>query len=61
VGEKVSTGVDGFDPLLEGGFPRGSVILVAGSPGTGKTVLSARFIVRGADVGEPGIYVSFTG
>jgi len=60
VDEKVSTGVDGLDPLLEGGFPRGSVILVAGSPGTGKTVLSAQFIVRGADVGEPGIYVSFT-
>ena len=58
--DRVSTGNVEFDMLLEGGFPRGSVILLAGSPGAGKTVFSANFIYRGAvDHGEPGVYVCF--
>jgi KaiC/GvpD/RAD55 family RecA-like ATPase len=57
---RVATGVEGLDSLIEGGFPRNSVILVAGNPGTGKTVLSAQFLYRGAvDYGENGVYVSF--
>ena len=58
--DRVSTGNVEFDMLLEGGFPRGSVILLAGSPGAGKTVFSANFIYRGVvDHGEPGVYVCF--
>ena len=58
--ERASTGIDGLDVVVEGGFPRGSLILVAGNPGTGKTVFSAQFIYRGAvDYGENGVYVSF--
>ena len=58
--DRVPTGIDGLDNLIEGGFPRGSLILVAGNPGTGKTVFSAQFLYRGAvDYGENGVYVSF--
>ena len=58
--ERVSTGNVEFDRLIGGGFPRNSVILLAGSPGAGKTVLSAGFVYRGAvDYGEPGVYVCF--
>jgi circadian clock protein KaiC len=58
--ERVSTGNVEFDRLIEGGFPRGSVVLLAGSPGAGKTVFSAGFIYKGAvDHGEPGVYVCF--
>ena len=58
--ERVSTGNVGFDRLIEGGFPRGSVVLLAGHPGAGKTVFSAGFIYRGsADHGETGVYVCF--
>ncbi len=57
---RVPTGVDGLDRVIEGGFPRKSLILVAGNPGTGKTVFSAQFLYRGvADYGENGVYVSF--
>jgi len=57
---RVSTGIDGLDSLIEGGFPRGSLVLLAGSPGTGKTVFSMQFLYKGAeDYGENGIYVSF--
>lgn len=58
--DRVPTGVSGLDEVLGGGFPRGSLIVLAGNPGTGKTILSAVFIYNGAvDYGEKGIYVSF--
>lgn len=54
------TGVDALDSALNGGFPRGSLIVLAGNPGSGKTVFSARFLYKGAaDYGEKGVYVSF--
>ncbi len=60
ISERVPTGIVGLDEVIEGGFPRGSLVIVAGSPGTGKTVFSARFLYRGAiDYGENGVYVSF--
>lgn len=58
--ERTSTGTDGLDGLIEGGFPRGSLILLAGKPGTGKTVFAAHFLYNGAlRHGENGVYVSF--
>ncbi|MDH5483300.1 MAG: AAA family ATPase [Candidatus Bathyarchaeota archaeon] len=58
--ERVSTGIDGLDDLIEGGFPRGSLILLAGSPGSGKTIASAQYLYHGATkLKEKGIYVSF--
>ncbi|MEM3678015.1 MAG: ATPase domain-containing protein [Candidatus Bathyarchaeia archaeon] len=56
---RVRSGFEGLDGVLEGGFPRGSLILLAGEPGTGKTVFSMGFLVRGAELGEPGVYVGF--
>ena len=56
--ERVKTGIDGLDEVIEGGFPRGSLILLAGNP-TGKTVFSAQFLAKGAELNEPGVYVSF--
>ena len=57
---RVSTGISEFDRLIEGGFPRNAMILLAGNPGAGKTIFSARFIYVGAvDYGEPGVYVCF--
>ena len=57
---KVKSGIEGLDEVIGGGFPKGSLILLAGRPGTGKTVFSMRFLVEGCRVGEPGVYVSFT-
>ena len=54
------TGVEGLDAVLAGGFPRGSLVVLAGCPGTGKTSFSAQFLYRGCvDYGESGVYVSF--
>ena len=57
---RVPTGIDSLDFLIEGGFPKGSLVLLAGNPGTGKTIFSMQFLYRGAEkYGENGIYVSF--
>ena len=54
------TGIAGLDELLGGGFPRGAAVIVAGAPGTGKTVFSAKFVYEGARrYGEAGVYLSF--
>jgi len=58
--DRVPTGVVGLDDMIEGGFPRGSLILLAGSAGSGKTIASAHFLYHGAkNFNENGVYVSF--
>ncbi|MEM5861376.1 MAG: ATPase domain-containing protein [Candidatus Aenigmatarchaeota archaeon] len=57
--ERVKTGIDGLDEALGGGIPKGNVILVSGSAGTGKTLLALSFIYYGATkFNEPGIFIS---
>ncbi len=60
MGERVSTGYSELDSLIEGGFPKNSMILLAGNAGVGKTILSAKFIYDGAVKGERGVYACFT-
>jgi circadian clock protein KaiC len=56
----VKTGIHGLDDILLGGIPRGNVVVVAGSPGTGKTTLGIEFIYHGArEFDEPGVIVTF--
>ena len=52
------TKIEGFDELVEGGFPRTSSVLLSGAPGTGKTIFGMEFIYQGALIGEPGIYLT---
>ncbi len=56
--ERVSTGINKLDSLLEGGIPKFFAVAVTGEPGTGKTVLSMHFINKGLVEGEPAIYVT---
>ncbi|HLH47008.1 MAG TPA: circadian clock protein KaiC, partial [Acidimicrobiales bacterium] len=53
------TGVLGLDDVTCGGLPEGRATLVAGGPGCGKTLLATEFLVRGAELGEPGVFVAF--
>jgi circadian clock protein KaiC len=56
----VKTGIAGLDDIMAGGLLRGSVVLIEGTPGTGKTTLGLEFIYRGAaEFGEPGLIVLF--
>ncbi len=56
--ERVRSGIDGLDKLIEGGFVKGSNILVTGGTGTGKTTFCAQFIYEGLKKGEPGVYIT---
>jgi KaiC/GvpD/RAD55 family RecA-like ATPase len=58
--QRVPSGIEGLDELIEGGFERNSVILVCGDAGSGKTTLSLQFLYNGAtQYGEPGIFITF--
>jgi circadian clock protein KaiC len=57
---KARTGVVGLDDILAGGFAKGRVFLLEGSPGTGKTTIALRFLIEGAKEGEQGLYVTLS-
>jgi len=42
--ERVSTGVIGLDQMLRGGLPAGSMSLVLGTPGSGKSTIGKQFL-----------------
>lgn len=57
--ERVKTGIEGFDEIIEGGFPRNSIVLISGSPGTGKTIFSLQYIYNGVtEFNEKGVFVT---
>ena len=53
-------GIDDIDVILGGGLPSGSITALVGEPGSGKIDLSLRFISRGFEKNEPGLFISFT-
>jgi circadian clock protein KaiC len=57
--DRISTGVERLDAMLDGGYLRGSSILVTGTPGTAKSTLSGAFIMAACKRGEKSLYVSF--
>ena len=57
--ERVSTGVEGLDLMLEGGYFLHSSTLLSGAPGTAKTSLCGAFAEAASLRGEPTIFVGF--
>ncbi|HKZ45728.1 MAG TPA: ATPase domain-containing protein [archaeon] len=55
---RVTTGVAGLDKLMEGGFVPGSINLISGKTGTGKTAFCTSFLYSGALKKEVGIYLT---
>jgi len=59
--ELCKTGIENLDELLGGGIPARSSVLVAGGPGTGKTILTQEFLFNGINkFGENGVYIDLT-
>lgn len=56
---KVPSHIQGLDQMLHGGLPAGRMTLIAGGPGTGKTIFGLEFVYRSALAGEPGLFVTF--
>jgi len=56
---RASTGIWYLDQLLQGGFRKGEIYLVAGEAGQGKTIFSLQFLKTGAELyDEPGLYIT---
>jgi len=53
---RIPSGIPGLDDMVEGGLPFPSVVLVAGSAGTGKTTFSLQFLFAGAEKDEQGLF-----
>jgi len=56
--ERVSTGLIEFDRVLGGGIVMGSVVLIGGAPGAGKSTILLQVIASAAKKGLPVLYVS---
>ena len=56
---KIKSGTDGIDTMLSGGMIKDSSMLVAGGPGTGKTIFGLQFINSGLLNNEPCIIATF--
>jgi KaiC domain protein len=56
--QRISSGIDGIDEMLGGGFPAGHVVVVIGDSGTGKTTLVLQYIMEGLKNNEPGLYIT---
>ena len=56
--ERLSTGSASIDSMMEGGVYKGSVTLVSGISGTGKTVLSVQFLTNAIREGHKALLVS---
>jgi circadian clock protein KaiC len=57
---RASTGIEGMDYLLGGGFPINRMYLIEGDPGAGKTTMALQFLLEGARNGEPGVYATLS-
>jgi circadian clock protein KaiC len=57
---KSPSGIRGLDEITFGGLPKGRPTLIAGGAGSGKTLMSMEFLIRGAtDYNESGVFMAF--
>ncbi len=58
--ERIKTGIEGFDDLIEGGFEQGSIVIIAAEAGSGKSTFAQQYLHYGAkELGEPALYITF--
>lgn len=58
-GDRLSTGIDGVDAVLDGGILPGRSILVRGPPGAGKTLFGLHYLTEGGAPDEKGLFINF--
>ncbi len=56
--ERVKTGIPGLDDLLNGGIPKGHVVLVSGVAGAGKTTFLSQYCWYGLQQGERALFIT---
>ena len=57
--ERVPTGIKNLDDGMMGGLVRNSINMIAGGPGSGKSIFAMQYLVNGATkYNEPGVYIT---
>lgn len=56
----VGTGVEGLDDILAGGLTQGSLFLLEGQPGSGKTTVALQFLMEGEKRGRRALYITLS-
>ncbi|PNX49059.1 MAG: hypothetical protein BV457_02550 [Thermoplasmata archaeon M9B1D] len=56
--ERIKTGVQGLDQIIEGGLPKKSITLVSGPPGGGKSIFCFQFLWEGVKNGEKSLFLT---
>ena len=57
--DRISSGIEGLDKLLQGGMIKNSINSVVGSSGTGKTTVALAYVYQGLLEGDHILYLSF--
>ena len=56
--ERIPSGIPGLDKLMEGGFVKGSTVLISGAAGTGKTIFCTQYLMEGLKRGENCMFIT---
>jgi KaiC/GvpD/RAD55 family RecA-like ATPase len=55
---RIKTGVEGLDEIIQGGLPKSSITLVSGPPGGGKSIFCFQFLYEGVKSNERCLYLT---
>jgi circadian clock protein KaiC len=56
--DRVGTGIDGLDTILDGGLIPNRSYMLSGRPGTGKTIVGLHFLTAGLEAGDSCLYIN---
>jgi circadian clock protein KaiC len=57
--ERITSGIHGLDEIISGGFLKGSINLISGTTGTGKSIFCSHFLWQGLKQNENCLYMTF--
>ena len=57
---KSPTGIKGLDKIMSGGLATGTLFLLEGKPGTGKTTVALQFLLEGLKRNDRGLFVTLS-
>ena len=55
---RIDLGIEGLDQMIQGGIPSSHLMVVIGSPGTGKTTFGLQFLHHGLEQGENVVFIT---
>lgn len=55
---RIDLGIEGLDGMIQGGIPKRHLMVVIGSPGTGKTTFGLQFLQHGLEQGENVVFIT---